>query len=136
MRVAMVAALCSLVVGCAADPGPDVIEAPAHRTPDEVEQEWARRPYGDDSPCAVYGEPRQLDRVPVVYGLLGYNPGYLDARRRRFPNANTSYAGGCVTTPHSPQEKAVYYCPECREAERRWVERHPSKQPPSAEPLP
>jgi hypothetical protein len=77
-------------------------------------------PYGDDRPCRIHGTSPELDSVPIVYGLLRYEPGYLKARRERFPNANTWFAGGCVSTWDSPHTRAVYYCPDCRTALAQW----------------
>lgn len=76
--------------------------------------------------CKVHGEILKKDKVEIVYGLVGFREGYLEAQKRLFPNANTADYGGCVMTTDAitgevtPKYAEVLYCSQCRKAERKW----------------
>lgn len=70
--------------------------------------------------CRVHRHERLVaDTVRVAYGLLVRDPAFERARRE-FPNADWSWAGGCVITPDSRSWAIVAVCPACREAYARW----------------
>lgn len=88
--------------------------------------------------CKVHHERLQRDKVEISYGLMSFNPGYLKAEKRLFPNANEVAFGGCVietqTDPCSgseiqisPKYAEVLYCAACRRAHARWSKTHPRK---------
>ena len=70
--------------------------------------------------CEVHGVALERDKVKIVYGLIEFKAGYIEAKRRLFPNSNTVYFGGCVITDDSPKYAEVLYCRRCREAETEW----------------
>jgi hypothetical protein len=84
--------------------------------------------------CNVHGEVLKMDRVEIVYGLIGFREGYLEAQKKLFPNAETATYGGCVIVTDvvsgevSPKYAEVLYCRRCRIAERRWNHRNRHKK--------
>ncbi len=44
--------------------------------------------------------------------------------QRAFPHARSHILGGCVTFKNSPHLQAVKFCPQCRDAENRWLLAH------------
>ena len=74
-------------------------------------------PPADATPrCEVHQAPLVAGTAPVVYGLpLRPSLAYADARRRSFPHAATSVAGGCIGGGEE-ERAAVRYCPACRDA--------------------
>ena len=95
-------------------------------TESQISSDW--RP-GKDR-CRVHGEVLKKDKVEIVYGLVGFREGYLEAQKKLFPNANTAAYGGCVVMTDvvsgevSPKYAEVLYCRVCRMAERRWSYRN------------
>lgn len=89
--------------------------------------------------CKVHRLALQKDRVPITYGLVGYRDGYLEAKRRSFPNSNKDIEGGCVIETEvqpetgkiiqiSPQSADVLYCSRCRQDEARWSRKNRYKK--------
>jgi hypothetical protein len=76
--------------------------------------------------CPVHKAKMRVQRVPIVYGMLSWDP-TLDVRKRRFPNALVFYPGGCVETDISPSHAFIYICPDCRRAEKKWRSDHGTK---------
>ena len=68
------------------------------------------------------------DTVRIVYGLVAGNRELLAAQRRSFPNARTSWDGGCVVSSRSPRFTEGAYCPQCRTACDRWWVRARSRR--------
>lgn len=92
-----------------------------------------------DTACPIHHQLLRRDRVPIEYGLVGFQPGYFEAEKSLFPNANTVSLGGCVieTTLDacsgreiqlSPEYADVLYCPACRRAAERWSKLHASNK--------
>lgn len=88
--------------------------------------------------CPVHHQLLQRDRVPIEYGLAGFKPGYPEAEKNLFPNANTISFGGCVIETVldscsgkeiqiSPKYADVLYCPACRRAAKNWSKSHQDK---------
>ena len=77
--------------------------------------------------CKVHGEVLQKDKVEIVYGLIGFRKGYLDAEKKSFPNANTKVYGGCLVEFEKYAE--VLYCRRCRMAEQRWGQKNRHRKP-------
>jgi hypothetical protein len=70
--------------------------------------------------CNVHHMPLIPDIVEIRYGLILYPEDYREARRPRFPNANTYVLGGCVVLPDSKRTAITFYCPKCRKAAQDW----------------
>jgi hypothetical protein len=67
--------------------------------------------------CPVHELPLESEEVPIVYGLVRFPPGYVQAREERFPFANEVAYGGCCV---GPEERAtVLLCEGCRREQRR-----------------
>lgn len=103
------------------------------KPPDTVSQipsDW--RPWKDR--CQVHGDILKKDKVEIIYGLMGFREGYLEARKRLFPNADTAAYGGCVVTTDAitgevtPKYAEVLYCRHCRIAERKWSYRNRNRK--------
>jgi hypothetical protein len=80
--------------------------------------------------CEVHHTALNVENVPIIYGLIGFMPGYFEAKQRDFPHASSAVMGGCVISSASPKEQTVKFCPQCRLAEKRWGNAHkrsPSK---------
>ena len=77
--------------------------------------------------CEVHGCPMTTRSVRVMYGLrrgLKQSPGYLFARRDRYPHCGDWVNGGCIVREARTARKAV--CPECVAARDSYLaERHP-----------
>lgn len=76
---------------------------------------------GRDS-CKVHDEILKKDKVEIVYGLVGFKRGYLEAEERQFPNSNTVIYGGCLVDYAKYAE--VLYCRKCRMAKAKWIQAH------------
>jgi len=84
--------------------------------------------------CKRHGEELQKDKVEIIYGLVGFRKGYLEAEEKFFPNANSKVFGGCVITEEvscdgtrvqaSPKYAEVLYCSKCRKARSEWSRKH------------
>jgi TonB family protein len=86
--------------------------------------------------CKVHRQVLRRDRVEIAYGLIGFEPRYVKAEKRFFPNANSIAYGGCVVITQSdpctgkdiqmsPKYAEVLFCPACRRAAERWSKAHP-----------
>jgi len=75
-----------------------------------------------ESRCKVHGVLLKKDRVQIIYGLVGFKVGYLEAQKKLFPNSNKEAFGGCIV--ESTKFAEVVYCTECRKAEARWDRNH------------
>jgi TonB family protein len=93
-------------------------------------------PHSANRHCPVHGLSLKEDKVEIIYGLVMFKPGYLNAEKRHFPYANTAGYGGCVIHAErnpcngeevllSPTFARVLYCPKCRAAKQRWTDAHP-----------
>lgn len=92
-------------------------------------------PDSKEKHCPVHGSLLLRDRVEIAYGLIGLKPGYAEAEKRLFPEANLEVLGGCVVETQincdgtqlqtSPKYAEVLYCPACRRAQARWLKTHP-----------
>jgi TonB family protein len=103
----------------------------AHEFEDRVSEEI------EGTFCEVHRrEILRRDRVKIVYGLVGFKPGFLEAEENVFPNANSAADGGCIIEVQldpcsgkeiqvSPKYAEVLYCPVCRRAEKQWSKSHP-----------
>jgi len=74
------------------------------------------------SRCKVHGTLLKKDRVQIIYGLVGFKVGYLEAQKKFFPNSSKEALGGCIV--ESTKFAEVAYCPKCRRAEARWNRAH------------
>lgn len=74
--------------------------------------------------CKVHNTLLRKDRVDIIYGLMGFQKGYWQARKKLFPNANSYIGGGCVVETDSPRYAEVLYCVHCRKAAGKWARQH------------
>jgi hypothetical protein len=58
-------------------------------------------------------------------GLIRLPAKYIAAKKQMFPNANLFLLGGCRVSPTNPKTRKCSYCPQCREAEKAWLDTHP-----------
>ena len=86
----------------------------SNRLPDDFQEGKTR--------CKVHGVLLKKDRLEIIYGLTAYKVGYVEAREKLFPNANTNALGGCIV--EETKFAIVAYCPKCRKAEARWSRAH------------
>ena len=70
--------------------------------------------------CEVHKIQLQTEDVKIAYGLMGFMPGFSEAKRRTFPNANSVVMGGCMVSEDSPKLQAVKFCPQCRVEQKNW----------------
>jgi ankyrin repeat protein len=83
---------------------------------------------GEDQFCSLHHIQLQKDIVPIIYGTGLYTYEYREASKS-FPNSNKEYAGGCMGGGrYSPSTKEVMYCPQCREAESKWIGKQDAAQ--------
>jgi hypothetical protein len=68
--------------------------------------------------CPVHDQPLRSEDVPIVYGLIHFTQGHVQAREMWFPFANeVAYDGCCV----GPQQRAtVLFCDACRQESLVW----------------
>ena len=71
--------------------------------------------------CPLHGVALKTENVRITYGLPSFVPGYFQAQKRLFPDANSTVLGGCVVSKDSPVMETVKFCPKCRAAEKRWL---------------
>ena len=79
--------------------------------------------------CHLHQVAMTKKAVPIHYGLpseVESGPSQ-DLRLKRFPFTGRSPEGGCVIEPDAPKTAEVSVCPECVEAEQRWVKSHPNR---------
>lgn len=84
----------------------------------------------DITVCEVHQVKMAYRNVPIVYGLIGPEPGDPTAEeaKRLFPHRHEVAFGGCVITPDSPKREHIYVCPACKQAREEWKrERQASK---------
>ncbi len=88
----------------------------------------AAKPPTADSPsaacCERHDRPLLRGTAPVVYGLPNLYLEALAPRSREFPHANSSVNHGCGVIEENPGTEPVWFCPDCRAAERAWFEAH------------
>lgn len=78
--------------------------------------------------CEKHGAALKVDNVRVSFGIAPLWPaGYYEASKASFPNARSGIQGGCIIMPGMPRVQAVKYCPQCREAEKKWLAAHKDK---------
>jgi hypothetical protein len=70
--------------------------------------------------CTVHRQRLQSDEVPIVYGLMRFEPEYRKLVRRSFPRAHFVTYGGCRINTEV-QTRDVSFCPACREAYTEWA---------------
>ena len=76
------------------------------------------------SSCEIHSEVLIKDKLRIGYGLMGYlydYEAYQKVKPELFPHASSSYGGGCVIEPDSPEYAEVLYCQKCRAAESAWM---------------
>ena len=73
--------------------------------------------------CELHNEWMKIGDIPIVYGLLMRDEASQKAEKQIFPNANTSTAGGCVSSPDSPKEEKTLYCETCRHSQKAWLKK-------------
>ena len=78
----------------------------------------------DPRRCRVHDEVLRAEDVPIRYGLVRLQEGYLKAQKKMFPNSHAFVLGGCLADPALPSVRRVTFCAECREAERKWEQAH------------
>jgi hypothetical protein len=71
--------------------------------------------------------------VPIEYGLLMYQDGYLEARRDQFPHGEKWVSGGCCESDVFTRAK-VMRCDQCAQALDEWERTHPAGRGAGAEP--
>ena len=72
--------------------------------------------------CKLHDTPLRYDRIPVRFGMPPGPPDkYFESKEALFPNAKTWEMGGCVMGLESEHSSGVYYCSECRVAEKEWL---------------
>ena len=69
--------------------------------------------------CELHGTILRPQRVAVGYGLPVFEPGFLEARAKLFPNSKSIVVGGCCAGSFDPDYEALV-CADCRKAEMRW----------------
>jgi hypothetical protein len=94
--------------------------APFRDTVSYVPEDFART----GRRCEVHKISLRRDKVPIMYGLVGFKFGYLRARKALFPHSAEVAYGGCVIDDSSPKFAEVIYCSKCRAAEKRWSKVH------------
>ena len=68
--------------------------------------------------CRRHGQLMRTRTVPVKYGLIVEPSALGSARKTSFPNANTSWRGGCLSGEAS--YAVVWSCASCEASERAW----------------
>jgi hypothetical protein len=75
----------------------------------------------DDRFCLIHHRSTQFGICPMVLGFSAVDEQRNSAKSRLFPLANSYVDGGCV-----PEDigywKWTLFCPECRQAEKDWLE--------------
>jgi len=85
------------------------------------------------SVCPVHGARLRFQTLQIGYGLYAWPKGYFEAEEREFPEANEFVGGGCNSPgPFGPAFAWVHYCPDCREARRRWLEEREGRAAPAS----
>ena len=70
--------------------------------------------------CELHDRALRMDLVPIEYGYMPFNKAYRELRITTFPNSERYAGGGCSYDSDSPRHEWVWYCPDCRCAERCW----------------
>ncbi len=70
--------------------------------------------------CEVHKTKLGTEDVKIAHGLMGFVPGYWEAQKRTFPNANSVVMGGCMVSEDSPKLQSVKFCAQCRVAQKNW----------------
>lgn len=74
----------------------------------------------DATICPVHRIQMKRHTVLISYGFPSFPKGYLEARKTRFPNANSMVLGGCTVGPHSDKHERTFRCERCIQEERAW----------------
>jgi hypothetical protein len=76
--------------------------------------------------CRLHGVDLVEGIAPIHFGYFPayrFPPGYVEAREAEFPLASAWVPGGCVVFRGQATAQPTLFCPSCRDAERRWIER-------------
>lgn len=79
----------------------------------------------DATICRVHQHQMTRQTLPISYGLPLFSKEYLEARKTRFPNANSTVLGGCSVSPDSAKHSRNFRCERCIQEERAWEEQNP-----------
>lgn len=99
----------------------------ATKSAEVAETEAAKVKAGAVTTCEIHRVALRAGTAPIMYGMPGFTPGLFEARRAQFPHAETEISGGCVVSDDSPKTQAVSFCPQCRQAEAKWIKEHARK---------
>ncbi len=69
--------------------------------------------------CELHQYSLKRGSVPIVYGMVLFDPQYEDRVKMHFPNSNRKAYGGCVVS--NERHTTVPFCPLCRKAETEWL---------------
>ena len=76
--------------------------------------------------CKVHGLALKWGKADIRYGMPPAPPvNYFEASETLFPHARSFEVGGCLID--DKRSRRVRFCPECREAERTWMDLHGEK---------
>ena len=78
--------------------------------------------------CQLHKREMSKKTVPVVFGLNGVSKEDkvpADTRVRFFPHAAEYSASDQAGQKSAPKTAAVYVCPDCQAAEKKWKQEHP-----------
>jgi hypothetical protein len=83
---------------------------------------------GEDKFCPVHHVPLKKEKLEIIYAS-SLIPATFDrdgSSEKYFPYANSVVYGACISTPDSPKNQEVLYCPNCRDVEKTWpcIETH------------
>lgn len=73
-----------------------------------------------ETKCPVHNEILKKDTVKINYSLIKFKEGYLEAKSKQFPFANTRFEGGDIVG--KAKNAVVVYCDQCRLAQKKWTE--------------
>jgi hypothetical protein len=119
--------------GCASRPEGEV--AAEFRSTDRLIKRWEAERRRDPQPleegwptfCTAHGRRLREDVVPIGYGLhpAFRRPKLREASQTLFPFASTYAWGGCCIEEGDPERAHVKFCPDCRQARRRYYRDNP-----------
>ena len=69
--------------------------------------------------CEIHGHLLEEGEVPIKYGLISFNPEYVKAKDRYFPNSRSFLLGGCLVNL-ARKFDITTFCSACRVAEQEW----------------
>ena len=71
--------------------------------------------------CKLHNVELKFGKREIRRGFPPAPPeGFFEAEEALFPNAKSFEIGGCSVSLDDVNEKRVYFCPECRNAESDW----------------